>query len=348
MTTARKRAFITTSFIVLSSALATAQSSSSEHRINITPGVMDRAQAGDARDLRIHASPANTSAATSFSAAELTKHPQQNEQARTVVANLAQPSFFPGDLVYANGPVVKTAQFHDIYVNCSTVSTCWGNPAGFLTDLGKSSFIHITDQYVGTTANNRYILGAGSFVTVAASGHTLFTSDILAIVHSVALNLKNSGYGHIFHVYLPPGTDTCFDNSNRCYSPDVDDNFAFCSYHSSINFADIGHVLFTVEPYQNVEGCRVAAPYPNGPVTDSTNSALSHETFDTITDPDPFEGWVNHTSLALETKEIADECEPLLQDLTDSFLDPIFPINGKNYKVQLEYSNTYHACVSFP
>jgi len=33
----------------------------------------------------------------------------------------------------------------------------------------------------------------------------------------------------------------------------------FCGYHSSADFKDIGHVLYTVEPYQNVSGCFGAA-----------------------------------------------------------------------------------------
>ena len=321
-----------------------------EHRISITPGVMDRAQAGDARDLRTHALPANTPAAKAIRAVELAKRLQENAQEaepQTVVPNLASPSFYPEDLVYSKGSLVKNAQFHDVYVNCTTVSTCWGNPAGFLTDLGKSSFIHITDQYVGTTANNRYILGAGAFVTYSFSGNILFETDIVTIVHAVAQNLKNSGYGHIFHVYLPQGTDTCFNNGTQCYSPDNPSTFFFCGYHSSVTFNDIGHVLFTVEPYQNVPGCKVAAPNPNGPVTDSTNSVLSHETFETITDPDPSSGWTNLTSLSLEGEEIGDECQPLANSASAA-LDPTFAINGKNYEVQLEYSNFYHACVSFP
>jgi hypothetical protein len=319
-----------------------------EHRISLTPGIMDRAQAEDVRDLRSHALAAHTPAATALRAAELANRVQENAQeaeSQSVVRNLATPSFYPEDLVYSKGALVKNAQFHDIYVNCTTVSTCWGNPSGFLSDLGKSSFIHVTDQYVGTTANNRYIVGTGGFVTVPSG--TLFTSDILVIVHAVAANLKNSGYGHIFHVFLPKGTDTCFDNGTQCYSPDNPSTFFFCGYHSSATFSDIGHVLFTVEPYQNVPGCKVAAPNPNGPVTDSTNSVLSHESFETITDPDPASGWTNLTSLAVEGSEIGDECQPLANS-AGAALDPTFAINGKSYEVQLEYSNFYHACVSFP
>src|SRR5262249_2471035 len=151
-----------------------------------------RAQAGDARDLRTHTFPAHTPAAKAIRAVELEKRLQetgQEAETQAAVPALASPSFYPADVVYSKGPLVKSAQFHDIYVNCTTVSTCWGNPSGFLSDLGKSTFLHITDQYVGTTANNRYIVGAGSFITYTFSGNTLFPNDILTIVHAAAQNL---------------------------------------------------------------------------------------------------------------------------------------------------------------
>jgi len=45
---------------------------------------------------------------------------------------------------------------HPVYVN-NPVSH-WGDPAGFLTDLGASDYIHTIDQYTGSTANHRYTL----------------------------------------------------------------------------------------------------------------------------------------------------------------------------------------------
>jgi hypothetical protein len=58
----------------------------------------------------------------------------------------------------------RTAAKHEatVYVNlgsspsCSTIATCWGNPHGFLHDLGKSDFIYVADQYVGRTEDDRY------------------------------------------------------------------------------------------------------------------------------------------------------------------------------------------------
>ena len=120
-------------------------------------------------------------------------------------------------------------------------------------------------------------------------------------------------------MFLPKGVDTCFDLTNICYSPDNPPSFVFCAYHGSVTFSDIGHVLITVEPFQNVNGCSVATPSPNGALVDSTANVLSHELFESITDPDPpgtvtdivngkF-GWIALNSLIEFGAEIGDICE---------------------------------------
>ena len=71
--------------------------------------------------------------------------------------------------------------------------------------------------------------------------------------------------------------DTCFDLTSVCYSPDNPPSFAFCGYHGSVTYSDIGHVLLSVEPFQNVDGCSVTTPTPNGALVDSTANVLSIE-----------------------------------------------------------------------
>jgi hypothetical protein len=128
----------------------------------------------------------------------------------------------------------------------------------------------------------------------------------------------------------------CFA-AGDCYSPDAPASFAFCAVHGYVNFGDLGHVLFTVEPYQNVPGCIVAQPSPNGPVVDSMASVLSHEVFETITDPD-LNAWWNRTSLDLFGAEIGDVCQ------NSTFNYGSVEINGKSYEVQPEYVNSLHGC----
>jgi hypothetical protein len=137
-------------------------------------------------------------------------------------------------------------------------------------------------------------------------------------------------------------------NGGPCYSPDVPATFAYCGYHSSVDFTDVGHVLYTVEPYQNVAGCSVRPGTPNGQLVDSTNNTLSHEEFETITDPDG-SAWFNFTSVALGGAEIGDECSFFVIIPAGAFFDPsVSTIGLHRYAVQPEYTNNEHACASNP
>lgn len=81
---------------------------------------------------------------------------------------LARGIRYPGDLQYHGGAVLPTTVHHTVYYNptssCPPI-TCFGNPITFLSDLSNSRMIHVTDQYVGTTANNRYPVGTNYIAT---------------------------------------------------------------------------------------------------------------------------------------------------------------------------------------
>jgi len=266
-------------------------------------------------------------------------------------AALVKPSFYPADLSKGSGVTLTTAVNHAVYVNYKgSISANWGNPEAFLSDLFKDKFIHLTDQYTGRTSPGRYSRGESASVTYPLYGNVLYEHELWAIVHSVAKAVGfGSGTGHIYHIFLPKDMDTCLDEKMQCYSPDNFNAWVFCAYHDAIDFgdSDIGVVFFTVEPYQGVDGCAVTQPYANGKLIDSTNSTLSHETFETITDPLAPTGWTNTTTFPETGNEVADECQPP-QNSYGNFRVPIFLINGRKYQVQLEYSNTYHACAAEP
>jgi hypothetical protein len=263
-------------------------------------------------------------------------------------------------LTYNGGAIVRIAEQHPIFLlpnGSCPIAKCWGDPETFLRDLWMSEFIHITDEYVGATANNRYPLAAHKLINYKPTPKTkpLTDADMLAVVHSVAVSLGGmAGYSNIYHVFLPPGQDECFTATDGiCYSPDVPATFVFCGYHSSADFKDIGHVLYSVEPYQNVGGCSVRPGTPNGQLVDSTNNVLSHELFETITDPDG-DAWFNFTSVALGGAEIGDECSffvilPTSPKTVAAFFDPsVSTIGNHRYAVQPEYTNRDHACASNP
>jgi len=345
---------------------------SAQDQVKSGPTASDNAAAGEATIVYRHARPANTPAGASLKQREIASGfgslasgsgasgaGTSASSASTTTTEDNDQLRFPADLTYNGGAVVRIAEQHPIFLlpngNCP-IAKCWGNPETFLKDLWTSEFIHITDQYVGATANNRYPLAVHKLINYKPTPKTkpLTDADMLAVVHSVALALGMAGHSNIYHVFLPPGQDECFTATDGiCYSPDVPATFFFCGYHSSADFKDIGHVLYTVEPYQNVSGCSVRPGTPNGQLVDSTNNTLSHEVFETITDPDG-DAWFNFSAVILNGAEIGDECSffvvlPISPTMVAGFFDPsVSTIGNHRYAVQPEYTNLEHACASNP
>jgi hypothetical protein len=261
-----------------------------------------------------------------------------SNSAVSTVPGVSAPGFYPADLSNpGHGQVLTAAQSNNVYVNCA--ASCWGTPSTFLGLLAPSNFIHVTDEYVANISSNRYPVGTATSIVNSALPAKLFPPDILTLVHTAA-HAHGSGYGHVYHIFLRSGVDVC-TSANVCYSPGNNATFVFCAYHGAVTFSDIGHVLYTVEPYQNVAGCSVAQPSPNGPLVDSTSSTLSHELFETITDPNG-NAWFARGSLPEYGAEIGDICENPFGRYA------AFSISGKSYAIQPEYSNSYHACATTP
>ena len=265
--------------------------------------------------------------------AKLTKNASQSSSGHG--SGLA---FYPADLTYQGGPVLQTVVSHDIYVNCT--ASCFGFPAVFLNNWGNSGLMHVNDEFVGTHASHRYTVGPGGIIKYPVSG-PLGPDDLITLIYTAGV-VFGSGYGDIYHIFFAPGIDVCADSGlTICYSPDNFSTFFFCAFHGSVDFADIGHVLFSIEPYANVVGCQVNQPSPNSAETDSQANTLSHELEEAITDPD-LDAWWNAYDLALYGNENADTCAQAFFDYATTVL------NGHPYEVQPIYSNEAHACVFKP
>ena len=324
-----------------------------QDEVGANPSAADIAAARDAKNVRRHPVAPRTSRAASKEASEVLGLGLA-ANAAPAAADAPPLAFlirYPADVVYQGGAVVQFAESHAVYMlpngHCP-ISVCWGDPEGFLRDLTGSEFVHVLDQYAGLTSNNRYTVGRRARLNYTPPSVPLTDNDILAFVHTVAAPTGATGYGHIYHVFLPPGQDECFDSTfTQCYSPDNTNSFAFCAYHGSADFSDIGHVLYSVEPYQNVTGCSDPPGTPNGQLIDSTNDTLSHETFETISDPDGT-GWWNSTPsvTGLQGEEIGDECVFITPPAFGS--PSVFRVDDKVYAVQLEYSNARHGCTNTP
>lgn len=125
---------------------------------------------------------------------------------------------YPGDLQYHGGPGLPTVTEHTIYVNPSVscpLITCWGNPITFLSDLGNSGMIHVTDQYVGTNASGRYPVGTNFYIDgyTPVFGGTTFTDLDIGIIADLAAQYSGFGLGHLYHVFLVPEQDLCVDTT---------------------------------------------------------------------------------------------------------------------------------------
>jgi hypothetical protein len=245
----------------------------------------------------------------------------------------------PFDLTYFGGPLVTGATNYPVYVNClwpETAATCWGNgtqgPADFLRDLNVSNYIRIVNEYLGADALNKFPVAVMRTRATFATPNQATLQEIFHIVADAVSSTGASGYGAIYHVFLPQGTSVCIAPGN-CYSPNDPASWTFCALHGSVNLEGNQHVLFTLEPYQGVDGCRFPGQTPNG-LMDATASTLAHEFFETVTDPD-LDGWSN----ALFGYELSDMC---------SAFGAAKLLNGRPYFLQAEYSNKLHMCVTKP
>jgi hypothetical protein len=269
------------------------------------------------------------------------------------------------DLVYHGGTVVGSSVQHNIFVNCVAACRNAQNyfPGTFENNLNNDAFITVQYQYLtgpgvvdSTPITGRYPKGVGADISPTyASPRPSSTNpyygqlSILLAVLNAAPTLgapsDGSGYGHIYHVFLPQNVDTCFESplgtpTTTCYSPDNGATFFFCAYHGS--FTSSGKLyLYSVEPYQDVNGCRnnvrnQTLPNRVSPTVDPADpgySTLSHEIFETINDPRGNAWWNNFT----QGEEIGDLCADF-----DNFVS----INGHTYVLQSEYSDVDHLCVS--
>ena len=194
---------------------------------------------------------------------------------------------YPADLARHKGPIMKTAAAFNVYVNCAGGGeSCWGDPEGFQKNLTGSGFAELLRQYTRSMPG-AYTFGGAFSVKYHTYTRLLYQNDLLTVLHAaLAKNGKKAGYSNMYHIFLAKGTDTCFDRTRSCYSPDHPATNAFCAYHESVAFKDVAKpVIVSIEPYQKVGFCASRASAGASALTNSTASTLAHETFEAITDP---------------------------------------------------------------
>lgn len=240
---------------------------------------------------------------------------------------------FPVDVQFHGGHVLPTATMHEVFIN--TTSSTVGTPQTFQANFSNSTFMHVLDQYAGSTANNRYPVSSTLFsASLSTFSNVISQNQLFTVLHAAGVASHLTGYTHMYNIFLAPGLDTCFDLTTECYSPDNPSSFVFCAYHGSITFSDIGHVIFSIMPYQHTPGCGddfSGVTPPNAVPIDDTATTLSHEESEAISDPDPGSGYFNNNF----GFEIGDTCNSYRATET---------LNLHKYLIQPEYSNATHGC----
>jgi hypothetical protein len=294
----------------------------------------------------------------------------RESQPRGAEANLYR---HPSDLWNFGGPTVATADLHPLFLTtptCTADDDCYGDPVTFLNHLTRSRFMHIAAEYVGTNPALTVVppvripLPAGLTVLPGGTNPVLTDAQVQGLIANEALAEGNVGLGHVFHFFLPRDVDVCFDSTySTCFSPDAPFLFGFCGYHGSFNATDaagnVHPIQYTVQP--NVDSqwaagfpvfCEVLPGSPNGTHTDSMASALSHELFETLSDPIVVgapTSWIAPLALA---QEVGDLCNLNQVSSTGVAGHGKVVVNidlaGKTYGIQSEYSNAHHACVIEP
>jgi hypothetical protein len=241
----------------------------------------------------------------------------------------------PYDLTTFGGPVLTGGTNWAVYVNCDgTAVACWGSgvlaPSDFLRDLNHSRIISVLDQYVGSHAAGAWAVDSVGITdpNIPDNDNVLTVNELINILFAAAQATGKSGYTNVYHIFLPQGVDMC-KGQGDCYSPDSPQNFVFCAFHGSVTFIGGTHIIFSVEPYQGVDGCQDPISLPHG-VIDATSSTLSHEFFEAASDPD-LSAWFN----VLTGNEMADLCFVFFNNEA---------AGSHHYQIQSEYSNKEHGC----
>jgi PKD repeat protein len=223
--------------------------------------------------------------------------------------------------------------------NVSSVLAQYVDASGSaLSSLTNDALISDTDSYPPSTSTS------GCHV----SGVSVCLTEVqllAAVTRQIASYGLNRDLNQSYILLLPPGVDSCYDNS----SPPECEGQAFCGYHASFPIGS-DTTTFTLVPYtgssfSNTGGhCELPAgpgPADISPELLALESIGTHELFESATDPVIGLGYVDSAGY-----EIADECEftfgPESAATGSGFYNQL--INGSQYLIQEIWSDQDNAC----
>jgi len=269
----------------------------------------------------------------------------------------------PRILLYHGGRILPNSTTHEIFWNPFGTTSY---PAGYVAavsqyftdiahDSGSTTNVYsVARQYFDKNPNgtikdhvNYAVTDGGAVSDTTAPNDTECTSSIRAHcvtdaeIHGEITHLFGvpGTSNDIYFVFLPQDVDTC-DAYLGCMASDA----AFCAYHSAFA-ANGGTYIYANEPYADDPlaggyGCDTGSTVV-GSNADATINTASHEHNEAITDP-TFRGWFTRNG-----KENGDKCAynfglELGGTVGVDAYNQI--INGRNYYLQQEWSNSGRRC----
>jgi hypothetical protein len=242
----------------------------------------------------------------------------------------------------------------------------------YFDDVGGTSFYGLLTQYFdyqGAVENSVHLAGVWRDTSAylhcgidilhctpaaATRADPLTDSDI----HGEVLRAfkANAGWkpdpSSEFFVFTAAGSEECSTDSRVANCTFSNSDQSYCAYHSYFQAPAVTSASQTIYAYipsaANGGGrCNLPAGF-TGPnhdnIADATLDFISHEQFESVTDPDASSGWYDDSAQAKLEGEIGDKCEssfgPLAADNSDVSL------HGHPYLLQQEWSNKVNGCAS--
>ncbi len=275
----------------------------------------------------------------------------------------ASNGFHPSGIVYHSGtPAIRShtavARNTAGTFNCGTI-TCDAFATGvngYVQDVaadtgGSNNVYSVASQYSDNTGAIAYNETFGGTYTdtsafpsnacpASVGGVCIDESQLVSeIQKDMTKNTWTASGTKMYVILLPAGVDTCFDGD-----PSACASNAFCAYHDSLGSG--GSLIFAVEPFNASFGCSGAKEnlnpqgFPNGAEIDETANTISHEANEAVTDPYGTGWW------SAQGYENGDLCAwwfgaPLGTAANSQPYNQV--INGHDYSLQQEFSNTANA-----
>ncbi len=288
----------------------------------------------------------------------------------------------PSDLQYGGGPIQHHPTFYAVFWLPSGTNYEPGIINGnsgyeglmerYLQDAGSTSMANVADQYYDTLSGYPENIGPGTqfgsmttyggdWVDATPYPHSgsasdpLFDSDIQASVNrALAANPTwQDGVNSTIFVFTGYGINSCMTTSKSSCTGQIPSSQGYCAYHDDFRDGKGSTAVYANMPedeYFNAadifttgEACESTNALPNGDIyADNELPILSHELWESATDPEPASGWTDSSGM-----EIGDKCQ------SNWGYQPYFgpsnvDVNGHLYYLQQEWSNADGGCAGAP